>query len=174
MYYDLKKLGEATSIIVSIFTILAISGGVWGYFSSQHDARVAKTFEFYRSFHSDQLQRDWTLLISRWNASADKAKPLEDAQKYDELSTLIISLVNDDSSRNAMTDILDFFDEFSSCVSHSLCDRNSGVALLTDRAGEFIGPYGAYISYLRSKYGDKTIGAGVYRVHSMKTRVSVF
>jgi hypothetical protein len=172
--FDLKKIGEATSIIVSVFTILAISGGVWGYFSSQHDARVAKTFEFYRSFHSDQLQRDWTLLISRWNAAADKVKPLEDAQKYDKLSDLIISLVNDDPGRNAMADILDFFDEFYSCVSHSLCDRNSGVALLTDRAGEFVSPYGAYISYLRKEYSDDTIGAGVYNVRQMKTTRSVF
>lgn len=172
--FDLKKIGEATSIVVSVFTILAISGGVWGYFSSQHDARVAKTFEFYRSFHSDQLQKDWTLLISRWNAAADKAKPLEDTQKYDKLSELIISLVNDDPSRNAMADILDFFDEFYSCVSHSLCDRNSGAALLTDRASEFVGPYGAYISYLRKRYGDDTIGAGVYKVRQMKATKSVF
>jgi hypothetical protein len=162
------------SYLVSIFTICAIVGGLYGYFSSQHDKRVEKTFDFYKTFHTDPLQKDWALLITRWNDSADKVKPLLDQKKYDELATLVISLVDDNSGREAFGHIVDFFDEFYSCVEHSLCDNNSGVALLKVSAEEFIGPYGAYISSLRNKYGNNAVGSGVYKVESMTKQFSIF
>jgi len=167
-------VGRILSYFVSILTICAIVGGLYGYFSSQHDKRVEKTFEFYKTFRTDPLRKDWALLISRWNESADKVKPLLDQQEYDELAALVITLVSDNSSRQAFGHIVDFFDEFYSCVENSLCDRNSGVALLKDSAGEFIGPYGAYINFLRNKYGDETIGSSVYKVHSMTKEFSLF
>ena len=159
---------------VSVFTILAIVGGLYGYFSSQHDKRVEKTFEFYKSFRTDPLRKDWALLISRWSESADKAKPLLDQEKYDDLSTLVISLVSDKDGSEAFNHIADFFDELNSCVEHSLCDRNSAVALLKESANEFIEPYGAYISFLRKKYGNETIGSSIYKVRSMTTEWSLF
>jgi hypothetical protein len=159
---------------VSVFTILAIAGGLYGYFSSQHDKRVEKTFEFYKSFRTDPLRKDFALLISRWNEAADKAKPLLDQEKDDQLSVLIISLVSDKDGGEAFSHIADFFEELNSCVEHSLCDRNSAVALLKDSADEFIEPYGAYIAVLRKTYSNETIGAGVYKVRSMKTEWSPF
>jgi hypothetical protein len=168
------RFGRILSHLVSIGTICAIVGGLYGYFSSRHDVRVEKTFNFYKTFRSEPLRKDWALLISRWNGSADKAKPLLDAQKYDELAALVVTLVNDDSGRQAFGHVVDFFDEFYSCVEHSLCDRNSGVALLKDPADEFVEPYGAYISYLRKKYGNNTIGSGVYNVRSMSMEWTLF
>jgi hypothetical protein len=160
-------LARGLSYLVSIFTILAIVGGLYGYYSSQHDKRVEKTFEFYKTFRSDPLRKDWALLISRWNASADRAKPLLDQKNYDALGEVAVSLVDDDAGKEAFSHIVDFFDEFYSCVEHRLCDKNSGIALLKSSAREFIGPYGAYIQALRKKYAEGTIGSGIYKTGSM-------
>jgi hypothetical protein len=61
---------------VAISTIIGIPAGLYGYYSNQHDKRVEKTFEFYRTFRSDSLQKDWSLLIGRWNTKAQEARTL--------------------------------------------------------------------------------------------------
>jgi hypothetical protein len=159
---------KALSNLVSIFTILAILGGLYGFYSSQRDKRVEKTFEFYKTFRDEPLRDEWGKLISRWNESADKVKPLLDERKDEELRELVISIVeHDPDNKRAFSRVTDFFEEFNSCIENSLCDVNSGVALLKVRAREFIGPYGAYIQFLRNKYDNSTIGSGVYKVASM-------
>lgn len=153
---------------VSVFTILAIVGGLYGYFGSQRDKRVEKTFEFYKALHSEPLRTDRALLVSRWNQSAEKAKPLIDGEKYNELAVLVTSLVSDKDGSDSFGRVLDFFDELNSCVQHSLCDQNAVVALLRPSADELIESYGAHIRTLRIQFGDQQFGSSVYKVRSLK------
>lgn len=151
--------------LVSFFTLFAIIGGLYGYFSTQQDKRVEKSFEFYKTFRTE-LRDDWALLLARWNAVAPTARTLLDQRRDDELTALSISLIDDERSQNAFNRLLDFFGEFSSCVEHHLCDNNSGVALLQEKASEFVGAYGPYIGVLRKDHGEG-VGRGAYKIASM-------
>jgi hypothetical protein len=169
-----RNAEKALSYVVSVLTILAIVGGLYGFYSSQRDKRVEKTFEFYKTFRADPLRKDWASLMTRWNKSAQKAKSFLDQNKDDDLAALVLSLFDgDDEGKDAFGRVADFFDEFNSCIEHSLCDKNSAIALLEQSAKEFVGAFGPYISVLRKEYGDEKFGSGIYKVKDMTPESSL-
>ena len=60
-------LAKVLSYLVAVTTILGIPIGLYGYYASQQANRVNRTFDFYRDFRGDGLQKDFSLLVSRWN-----------------------------------------------------------------------------------------------------------
>ena len=50
--------------------------GLYGYYASQQANRVNRTFDFYKDFHGDGLQKDFSLLVTRWNEKSPQADRL--------------------------------------------------------------------------------------------------
>jgi hypothetical protein len=61
------KFGKLLSYFVAISTIIGIPTGLYGYLSSIHAKKVERTYEYYRDFRSEAFQKDWILLLNRWN-----------------------------------------------------------------------------------------------------------
>ena len=120
------------------------------------------------------LREDWTLLTSTWNQASKETKQLVDDQNYDKLQELVVSffeIKKDDRGKKlseAFDRVVDFFAEFNSCLEFSLCDQNSGTAMLTPSAKDFIDAYGAYIKHLREKFDYQTFGSAIYKVRVLE------
>jgi hypothetical protein len=66
-------LARVLSYLVAITTILGIPIGLYGYYASQQANRVNRTFDFYKDFRGDGLQKDFSLLVTRWNEKSAQA-----------------------------------------------------------------------------------------------------
>jgi hypothetical protein len=66
-------LARVLSYLVAITTILGIPIGLYGYYASQQTNRVNRTFDFYKDFRGDGLQKDFSLLVTRWNEKSAQA-----------------------------------------------------------------------------------------------------
>ena len=69
-------LAKVLSYLVAVTTILGIPIGLYGYYASQQANRVNRTFDFYRDFRGDGLQKDFSLLVSRWNEKSAQVDEL--------------------------------------------------------------------------------------------------
>ena len=170
-----SRLTQILSFLVSISTIIGIPVGLYGYFSSQHKDRVGATFQFYKEFRSEQTQKDWSLLINRWNAKAQDARTIVRSGNDKELSDFVETLVSDSDGSAAMERVLSLFDEMSACVDNSLCDRNAAYALLKVPADEFAAAFGPHIFLIRKEFGNDQYGVGLLRLRAIKkTTLSLF
>ena len=69
-------LPKVLSYLVAITTILGIPIGLYGYYASQQANRVNRTFDFYKDFRGDGLQKDFSLLVVRWNEKSTQVDGL--------------------------------------------------------------------------------------------------
>jgi|HubBroStandDraft_2_1064218.scaffolds.fasta_scaffold373192_2 hypothetical protein len=159
------------SSLVAITTILGIPAGLYGYFSSQHASRVSRTFDFYKDFRGDP-GKDFKFLVAGWNARAEEEKSL--AQKGDEagVKSLVSSLLTNNQTQTAVTELVLFFDEVYSCVDNSLCDRNTAVALFQSPASQFFSMYGSYFQDVRET--NPTYAIGVMKLRNLTKCWSLF
>lgn len=167
-------LGRILSYLVALATIVGIPAGLYGYFAGQHVKRVEKTFDFYKSFRSDPVQKQFGLLVARWNAASDKLKTLTDQNNDEEIRELATSLVADQEGGTAFEEVLSFFDDLSACVEASLCDRNAAVAVLQKPASQVGSMFGSHILYVRDKYGNEEYGTGVFRIRALKKEITLY
>jgi hypothetical protein len=167
-------LGRILSYLVAITTIIGIPAGLYGYYSNQHDKRVEKTFEFYRTFRADSLQKDWSLLVGRWNAKAQEAQTLVRQGNQPAFEKFVILLVDDKEGAPAMEHVLSFFDELTACVSNSLCDQNTAYALFEEPARQFAGAYGTYVLHIRQQFNNGQYGSGLFQSRSLRKTISFF
>jgi len=168
------SLGRILSYLVAISTIIGIPAGLYGYFSGQHDSRVEKTFEFYSNFRSGELEKDWSLLIGRWNDRAKEAQALVAQNKHAEYAQFVRSIVGESGGPAAMERILSFFDELIACVSNSLCDNNTAYALFKEPAYQFASAYGSYVIYIRQEFDNKKYGTGLFQTRALEKSMSIF
>jgi hypothetical protein len=163
------RLSRILSYLVAITTILGIPVGLYGYYSSQQASRVDRTFDFYKDFRGDTLQKDFSLLVEQWNAKyADVAALLE---KNDEagLGQLVMSLLQSDEAQTALARLVLFFDETYSCVDKALCDNNAAYALLQNPADQIFFMYGSYLTTVRQH--NPNYATGILKVRALtKTR----
>jgi hypothetical protein len=171
---DKDPLGRILSYLVAISTIIGIPAGLYGYFSSQHDKRVEKTFEFYKTFRSAELEKNWSLLIGRWNNNAKEARALIAQGKTAEFDDFVIGLVAEAPGPGAMEHVLSFFDELSACVSNSLCDGNTAYALFKEPAHQFAGAYGPYVLHVRQEFGNQKYGTGLFQTRALERTLDIF
>jgi hypothetical protein len=159
---------------VALTAIIGIPAALYGYFSSQHDKRVDTTFALYKSFRSDQIQKNWSLLIDRWNAKAADVDKLLAQNDQEGLRRLTVSLVSDEKSQSAFAQVISFFDEASKCLESGLCDNNATQAMLQDQAYQFASAYGYYIMDTRQTYHNDQYAAGLLIVRSLKRKFDFY
>ena len=153
-------LARLLSYLVAITTILEIPIGLYGYYASQQANRVNRTFDFYRDFRGDGLQKDFSLLVTRWNEKSTQADGLLKNDDFAGLSQLAAWLLQSDESQIALSRLVLFFDEAYSCVDKSLCDNNAAFALLQNPADQIFSMYGSYLATVRQqhpKYADEIV-----------------
>jgi hypothetical protein len=163
----------ALSRLVAIVAILGIPAGLYGYFSAQHDKRSEVTFQLYKTFRDEPLRRDLNLLMSRWNLKRDQIVELLKQKKYDEITAILLSLM-DEKTEEAFDHMDSFFLEVSSCIENRLCDNNAALTLFKDTADDLINAYGPYIIYLREQYSNEQIGTGIYRIRALTKELEWF
>ena len=118
-------LARVLSYLVAVTTILGIPIGLYGYYASQQANRVNRTFDFYTDFRGDILQKDFSLLVTRWNENSTQADKFLKNDDYAGLSQLAASLLQTDETQTALSRLVLFFDEAYSCVDKSLFDNNA-------------------------------------------------
>jgi hypothetical protein len=158
-------LARVLSYLVAVTTILGIPVGLYGYYASQQANRVNRTFDFYRDFRGDSLQKDFSLLVTRWNEKSGQVDRLLKNDDFTGLSQLAASLLQTDETQTALSRLVLFFDEAYSCVDKSLCDNNAAFALLQNPADQIFSMYGSYLATVRQqrpKYAD-----GIVKVCSL-------
>jgi hypothetical protein len=159
---------------VALAAIIGIPAALYGYFSSQHDKRVDTTFALYKSFRSDGMQKNLSLLIERWNTKAPAVEKLLTQNDQNGLSLLAVSLVSDEKGRIAFDQISSFFDEVSNCVQNSLCDNNTAHAMFQSQASQLVGAYGYYITYARQTYENDQYATGLFSVKSLDKKFDFY
>jgi hypothetical protein len=176
-----KNKGEQTTVLdrlltraVAIAAIIGIPVGLYGYFSSQHDNRVHTAFDFYKSFKSDEMQKNWSLLIERWNAKAAEVDKLLTQNDQEGLRSLTVSLVSDEKGQIAFEQISSFFDDVAKCLDNSLCDNNTTQAMLQSKAYQLASAYGYYIIYFRKTYNNSQYGTGLLSVQSLDRKIDFY
>ena len=88
-------LARVLSYLVAITTILGIPIGLYGYYASQQANRVNRTFDFYKDFRGDGLQKDFSLLVTRWNEKSAQADGFLKSDDFTGLSQLAaVALAN--------------------------------------------------------------------------------
>jgi len=167
-------LGRILSYLVAITTIIGIPAGLYGYYAGERTKRVERTVEFYKDFRAEAFQKKWGLLTDRWNKKASEVNKLLDESNYVDLRLLVTSLVEDESGRGALTQVILFFDGLSACVENSLCDGNAAVALFKDPASEFFSIFGSHLIYVRGLYGNHDYAIGISKVRALEKRASIF
>jgi hypothetical protein len=158
-------LSRILSYLVAITTILGIPIGLYGYYSSQQASRVDRTFDFYKDFRSDILQKDFSLLVEQWNAKAADVEALLEKNDEAGLGQLVSSLLQSDEAQTALTRLILFFDETYSCVDKALCDRNAAFALLKDPANQIFYMYGSYLTTVRQH--NPSYATGILKVRAL-------
>jgi hypothetical protein len=93
------------SALVAITTILGIPVGLYGYYASQQASRVDRTFEFYKDFRGDTLQRGFSLLVEQWNAKAAEVETLLEKDDEAGLGQLVGSLLQSDEAQTALAQL---------------------------------------------------------------------
>ncbi len=151
-------LARVLSYLVAITTILGIPIGLYGYYASQQANRVNRTFDFYKDFRSDGLQKDFSLLIVRWNEKSAQVDAFIKNDDYAGLSQLADSLLQSDEAQTAMSHLVLFFDEAYSCVDKALCDHDAAFALLQNPADQIFSMYGSYLQTLRQQHPNYADG----------------
>ncbi|HWW33900.1 MAG TPA: hypothetical protein VNZ23_01550, partial [Xanthobacteraceae bacterium] len=129
-------MARLLSYLVAVTTILGIPIGLYGYYASQQANRVNRTFDFYKDFRGDGLQKDFSLLVTRWNEKSAQADGFLKSDDFTGLSQLAASLLQTDETQTALSRLILFFDEAYSCVDKSLCDNNAAFALLQNPADQ--------------------------------------
>lgn len=169
------KLGRVLSYLVAISTIIGIPTGLYGYLSSIHAKKAERTYEYYRDFRSEAFQKDWILLLNRWNEKAGEVQQIIAVKDFDRLRRLTTGLVNqDEAGKTAFARAVGFFDEAYACVENSLCDHNVAVLLLKTPASEFVSAFGSHIVFIRDEYKSTKYGSGAFKVRSLERQFSVF
>jgi hypothetical protein len=151
-------LARVLSYLVAITTILGIPIALHGYYVSQQASRVDRTFDFYKDFRSDGLQKDFSLLVSRWNEKSAQADGFLKNDDYAGLSQLAASLLQTDETQTALSRLILFFDEAYSCVEKDLCDNNAAFALLQNPADQIFSMYGSYLASVRQDHPNYADG----------------
>jgi hypothetical protein len=108
-------LARVLSYLVAVTTILGIPIGLYGYYASQQANRVNRTFDFYKDFRGDGLQKDFSLLVTRWNEKSAQADSYLKSDDFAGLSQLAASLLQTDETQTALSRLVLFFDEAYSC-----------------------------------------------------------
>jgi hypothetical protein len=139
------------SYLIAITTILGIPIGLYGYYASQQANRVNRTFDFYKDFRGDGLQKDFSLLVTRWNEKSAQADGFLKSDDFTGLSQLAAALLQTDETQTALSRLVLFFDEAYSCVDKSLCDNNAAFALLQNPADQIFSMYGSYLATVRQQ-----------------------
>jgi hypothetical protein len=158
-------LARVLSYMVAITTILGIPIGLYGYYASQQANRVNRTFDFYKDFRGDGLQKDFSLLVVQWNEKSAQVEGFLKNDDYAGLSQLTASLLQNDEAQSALSRIVLFFDEAYSCVDKALCDYDAAYALLQSPADQIFSMYGSYLQTVRqqqSNYAD-----GIVKVRAL-------
>jgi hypothetical protein len=159
------RLSRVLSYLVAITTILGIPIGLYGYYSSQQANRVNRTFDFYKDFRSDTLQKDFSLLVEQWNAKAADVQALLDKNDEAGLGQLVTSLLQSDEAQTALAQLVLFFDETYSCVDKALCDNNAAFALLKNPADQIFYMYGSYLTTVRQH--NPNYATGILKVRGL-------
>ena len=168
------KLGKILSYLVAISTIIGIPTGLYSYLSSLHDKKVERTYEYYRDFRSEAFQKEWVLLLTRWNEKASEVKQILEVKDFARLQSLASGLINqDDAGKTAFAKTIGFFDESYACIENELCDHNVAVVLLKSPASEFVSAFGSYIISVRKDYNNAKYGAGAYKIRALEKKFSV-
>jgi len=165
-------LGAVLSYLVSVTTILGIPVALYGYFVSQQQSRVDRTFEFYKEFRAADLQDEVNLLVGNFTAKADEIKKVLATPDQAGLEKLEESLVQDPKASAALTHVVLFFDGVGPCIDHLLCDGDAAVALLQDPAFQIVRTYGAYLNSLHKD--GSTFATGIFTVGQMNPTTSKF
>lgn len=158
-------LSRILSYLVAITTIFGIPVGLYGYYSSQQANRVNRTFDFYKDFRSDTLQKDFSLLVEQWNAKSAEVEALLEKNDEAGLGQLVASLLQGDEAQTALAQLILFFDETYSCVDKALCDGNAAFALLKDPANQIFFMYGSYLATVRQH--NPSYATGILKVRSL-------
>jgi len=153
------------SALVAITTILGIPVGLYGYYASQQASRVDRTFEFYKDFRGDTLQKGFSLLVEQWNAKAAEVEALLAKDDEAGLGQLVTSLLQSDEAQTALAQLVLFFDETYSCVDKALCDNNAAFALLKDPANQIFFMYGSYLTTVRKH--NPNYATGILKVRGL-------
>jgi hypothetical protein len=159
------RLSRLLSYLVAITTILGIPVGLYGYYSSQQANRVNRTFDFYKDFRSDTLQKDFSLLVEQWNAKAADVEALLEKNDESGLGQLVTSLLQSDEAQTALAQLVLFFDETYSCVDKALCDNNAAFALLKNPADQIFFMYGSYLTTVRQH--NPNYATGILKVRAL-------
>jgi hypothetical protein len=158
-------LARLLSYLVAVTTILGIPIGLYGYYASQQANRVNRTFDFYKDFRGDGLQKDFSLLVTRWNEKSAQADGFLKSDDFTGLSQLAASLLQTDETQTALSRLILFFDEAYSCVDKSLCDNNAAFALLQNPADQIFSMYGSYLETVRQQHPN--YADGIVKVRAM-------
>jgi hypothetical protein len=158
-------LPKVLSYLVAITTILGIPIGLYGYYASQQANRVNRTFDFYKDFRGDGLQKDFSLLVVRWNEKSAQVDGFLKNDDYAGLSQLAESLLQGDEAQTALSHLVLFFDEANSCVEKSLCDNDAAFALLQNPADQIFSMYGSYLQTVRQQH--PTYADGIVKVRAL-------
>jgi hypothetical protein len=158
-------LARVLSYLVAITTILGIPVGLYGYYASQQANRVNRTFDFYKDFRGDTLQKDFGLLVTQWNEKSTEVDGLLKNDDFAGLSRLASSLLQSDEVQGSLSRLVLFFDEAYSCVDKSLCDNNAAFALLQNPADQIFSMYGSYLTTVRQQH--PSYADGIVKVRTL-------
>ncbi len=158
-------LAKVLSYLVAITTILGIPIGLYGYYASQQANRVNRTFDFYKDFRGDGLQKDFSLLVVQWNEKSAQVDGLLKNGDDAGLGQLAASLLQSDEAQSAMSRLVLFFDEAYSCVDKALCDHDAAFALLQNPADQLFSMYGSYLQTIRQQHPN--YAEGIVKVRAL-------
>jgi hypothetical protein len=91
------------------------------------------------------LQKDFSLLVVRWNEKSTQVDGLLRNDHYAALNQLTASLLQSDETQRALSRWVLFFDEAYSYVDKSPCDNNAAFALLQNPADHIFSMYGSHL-----------------------------
>jgi hypothetical protein len=165
-------VGAVLSYLVSITTILGIPVALYGYFVSQQQSRVDRTFEFYKDFRAANLQDDVNLLVENFKAKSDEIKKVLATPDQAGLDKLEEALVQNTKASTALAHVVIFYDGVGPCIDHLLCDGDAAVALLQDPAYQIVIAYGAYLNSLHKD--GSPFAKGIFTVGQMNPTTSKF
>jgi len=161
-----RVIERYAKVIQNLTIILGIAVGVLSLLAAQYEKRVSKTVEFSK-LYNEGVRKDYLSLRSRWD---ERWKKFPNFSKLDKQKRkdLIVAFFDESSTDNGkpsnhdlLTNILDFFDVLSVCVTHRSCDRNSTIDFFAP-SGDFVFDIaGEYVLARRARDPDPQFGIGL-------------
>ena len=167
----LENKKHLSDMLVSwIGVIGVITAGVWSineYIDNGIKNRTQETLKYVHIFNSGEMFKAQRNVASRWNKEAGKIKALREAGDEEALADFVVSVASKEEMFHDIWLIIDFFESLATCVSQSLCEKNSALSFFGDRAKRFYLTHYHYIEEVKELSEDYNYAKKYYEFVAM-------